>query len=684
MSSPRTTLSLLPAALAVLLVASPSHADVLTDATWTLADSGAFNAALPIANAAPGGVQEVSVTDDGEWMVISANGVERSSGFPYIAEAYVNYYRYVGRTIDAVAVSPQGGVVVAAEDMLYVSYSGIPQRSLLYSQLDSLRDAGVTIEDVVFDPDGFGWAIAAGEDSSAWSAGDDITTALNDAADGGRPVHQITLSPDGRFGVVAGDWFHVTSDSWALHSVLGDWQIGGQSIDQLVLGPAGFTLAVSNGAFTAGSSGIDQVEASVLPGTNLWSRMDQLGVVGVSVAIIDGGEITARSYGYADTETWRHLTPSTGIEAASLSKSVTAMGMLTLVDDELISLDDDLVDDVVPAFDSNDDFRAYLDFIEGKSYAPPSGIQLRMLLNHTAGLNYTSGSAYDLMDGPDRDLLTLAWGYRCNPRTQSCWFGSRAAMRTGYSPGAQYDYSATGYLYAQGVIEGVTGQPMEDEMVDRVLAPLGMSDTTFDTAFVAANPEWFSYTHASDGQPVKGAERAAFRWLGAGGMYTTPRDMARFLITIDNGGTDPEGGFVVSTDAVDELLAGSAMNSRYALGLRRTACSHVVETDRPGEIWHGGRHSGLLTGRTWAIDHDMRYRPALDQGIVVMINGGGRNNTPQGGMARDAARVLRDEIVARFQQVYGWTNDACNQVPATIVTPGLPSTPSLPGGWGWP
>src|SRR5579862_3599335 len=72
-------------------------------------------------------------------------------------------------------------------------------------------------------------------------------------------------------------------------------------------------------------------------------QMQRRHIPGVSIAIIQGGKIvTVRGYGFAEVDTKAPVTPSTLFQAASISKSVTALGVLSLVEKGQLSLDEDV------------------------------------------------------------------------------------------------------------------------------------------------------------------------------------------------------------------------------------------------------------------------------------------------------------------------------------------------------
>lgn len=129
---------------------------------------------------------------------------------------------------------------------------------------------------------------------------------------------------------------------------------------------------------------IAQLEDAVLPlytiqgqeprTASLQARMDSLNVPGVSIAVIEDGEIAwARGYGMADREEDRPVTTETLFQAASISKPVAALAALDMTEDGLIELDRDV--------------NAYLQSwqLQGNGFTENEKVTLRRILNHTAG-----------------------------------------------------------------------------------------------------------------------------------------------------------------------------------------------------------------------------------------------------------------------------------------------------------
>ncbi|MEU9080325.1 serine hydrolase domain-containing protein [Kitasatospora sp. NPDC004745] len=207
----------------------------------------------------------------------------------------------------------------------------------------------------------------------------------------------------------------------------------------------------------------------------------------------------------------------------SVVKTFTATAVLQLVAEGRIGLDD-------PVADHLSEFG-----LDGR-------ITVRMLLQHTSGLfNYT-GEYYE--DG------TIVLGV---PATGKEWVDTRLrsyrpqelialalSKPARFEPGAGFSYSNTNYTLAALLIERLAGRPYGEEMQRRILGPLGLRDTVLSGDVTdLPEPHAHGYYRYQDGEEWKVADvsRQNLSLLfGAGGMYSTTRDLQTFISAL-NGGT---------------------------------------------------------------------------------------------------------------------------------------------------
>src|SRR5512140_424813 len=199
--------------------------------------------------------------------------------------------------------------------------------------------------------------------------------------------------------------------------------------------------------------------------------------------LVDSGRVSATyavvarhgRIGYERTFGWRDLARREPLRrdaifrVYSMTKPVVAVGVLRLVEDGKLSLDDP-VSRYIPAFASVQVFAGgTADAPALKS--PDSPITVRQLLNHTSGL------AYGLTSGPVDTIFTRAQLYDAG-RTLEQFADSLARIPLLFSPGTRWSYSS-GLDVAGRVIEVASGEPLDRYLDEQIFRPLKMRDTGF-------------------------------------------------------------------------------------------------------------------------------------------------------------------------------------------------------------
>lgn len=242
---------------------------------------------------------------------------------------------------------------------------------------------------------------------------------------------------------------------------------------------------------------------------NLASQMVELHVPAVSIAAIRDGHIDwARAYGVSSL----HGPPASArtlFGAASISKPVTALGVLKLVEQGRIDLDTDV----------NQYLKRWK--IPDNRFTEKRKVTVRELLNHTSGIGTHNGVVYDSASSLP-SLLEMLDGERP---------AKTAPVRVEAIPGTRFAYSNGGYLVLYLLIEDVTGESFSHYMKHAVLQPIGMNDSTFDSPLPLKLAKRAATSYIGKGKAVP-PERFFEPNLAAGGLWTTPTDLAKFLIEV--------------------------------------------------------------------------------------------------------------------------------------------------------
>lgn len=332
--------------------------------------------------------------------------------------------------------------------------------------------------------------------------------------------------------------------------------------------------------------------------------MQRYRVPGVSVAVIRDFEIHwTKGYGVADVETRRPVGGSTLFQAASISKPVMAMAVLRAVQDGRFSLDADvntiLTSWKVPASDLTS--------------AQP--VTPRALLSHTSGAGDGHGFPGYTLPQPLPTLVQILDGARPS---------NTGPVRFVRRPYAAYHYSGGGFTIMQLALTDALGQPFADILQEHVLGPLGMTDSTFEQPLPAAREPMAARAHSNQGAAMNARWRVHPEQAAAG-LWTTPSDLARFVIEVQRTARGAPGR-VLSPAMAREMITPVGVGP-FAVGVR---------LDRRAEGWyvsHGGNN--------WGFRADLIAHVRKGYGLVVMANSEG------------SAPVIR-EIEARVAAAYDW------------------------------
>ena len=338
-----------------------------------------------------------------------------------------------------------------------------------------------------------------------------------------------------------------------------------------------------------------------LPVKALAARMADLKVPGVSVAVINGGAIEwAKGYGVAETGTATPVTPRTLFQAASISKPVAALGALRLVERGQLSLDQDV----------NERLTSWK--VPENEFTKREKVTLRRILSHSAGLTVHGFPGY-AADAPVPSLIQVLDGVKP---------ANTAAIRADILPGSIWRYSGGGFTVLQQLMIDVAGRPFPPLLTDLVLAPVGMTDSTYDQPLPASRRAAAASGHGADGSVLTGRYHT-YPELAAAGLWTTPTDLARFLIEIQKA---LEGrSKVLTSDTARQMI--TVQKDSYGLGLG------LEGAGTPVSFGHGGSNAGFRCAMTASV--------AGGRGAVVMTNG------DQGGR-------LGSELMRAIAAEYSW------------------------------
>lgn len=346
-------------------------------------------------------------------------------------------------------------------------------------------------------------------------------------------------------------------------------------------------------------------DLSTLTITELMARFN---VPGVSIAVIRDYQIHwAKGYGIADVATGAPVNTETVFQAASISKPVAAMGVLRAVQDGLFTLDTD-INTILTSWK-----------LDGGAFTKDRPVTPRMLTSHTSGLGDGFGfPGYEPTDSIPT-VVQILGGHRHS--NVGPIFMERPPMTL-------MEYSGGGVTLMQQALSDARRKPFADIMRDDVLRPLGMTRSTFEQPLPASFDRNAARAHSREGKAM-GPKWHVYPEQAAAGLWTTPTDLARFVIEVQRA-SQGQSNTVLSRTTVQEMLSPVGVGD-YAVGfgIRKIGQGWYFE--------HGGSNWGF---RGMLLAHKIK-----GYGLVIMTNA-------------DQGSAVASELSRRIQRVYEWDSFA--------------------------
>lgn len=355
--------------------------------------------------------------------------------------------------------------------------------------------------------------------------------------------------------------------------------------------------------------------------------------VGLAVGVVHNGRLEFfHGHGLADIASGTPVTEDTVFRIGSITKTFTAIAVMQLWERGLIDLD-------APA---GEYLRAYR-LIPARAAHRPATV--RHLLTHTAGLPQLVHPArvYKPILGE-----TVPFGQRV-PTLAEFY---RGGLRLVAEPGTTHTYSNHGFATLGQIVEDVSGQPLRRYLREHIFDPLGMADTDLVRSDRVRHRLATGYALRSGGpRPVGDCDLVT---AGAGGIYSTTADMARYVAALLGGGAG-EHGPVLKPDTLSSMFAAQYRPDPRLPGVGLAFFRHDL----------GGRlvveHDGLVPG----FSAQMSVAPGDDVGVLAFTNG-----------ARFAKAWLGAEVAGMLRDVLG--------VPAPAIRTDVAHHPEMWGdicGW---
>jgi len=307
----------------------------------------------------------------------------------------------------------------------------------------------------------------------------------------------------------------------------------------LAFGPVG--IAQSDPSFKA------EVEKRIV------AAMEKGRIVGLSAAVVvDHALAWSKGFGLADLEHSVPARPQTVYRLASVSKPITAVAVMQLVEEGKIDLDAP-VEKYVPSWPK-------------KEWT----VTPRQLLAHLGGVRHYKDEAETLSLQHYASLTEALGMFKDDPLL--------------HEPGTKFRYSSFGFNLLGCVVEGASGRTFVDHCRERIFKPAGMERTGPDDVGAVIPDRARGYRRGPDGEVRNSALIDTSCKVPGGGLVSTAEDMARFAIAL-------QAGKLVKRETLEAMFApqksrdGKAVG--YGLGWFVSADGKVVR--------HGGSQQGART-----------------------------------------------------------------------------------------
>ena len=330
-------------------------------------------------------------------------------------------------------------------------------------------------------------------------------------------------------------------------------------------------------------------------------RMAHYTVPGVSMALIDQGEIVwTRTWGIADNSTQQALSVDTLFQAASISKPVSALGALRMVENGELSLSTPI----------NNYLKRWK--LPNNEFTQQEPITLAHLLSHTAGTTVHGFGGY-AQSVPQATAIEVLKGSGA---------ANSASVNVDTVPGTNFRYSGGGYTKFQVAMEDVSGKSFTELMDELVLKPAQMTASSYRQPLPKALWANAATGHV-DGQVIEGKFHN-YPEQAAASLWTTSRDLAKFSLAVIKAARGDDDAFL-SPEMTKQFL--TSQRNSWGLGPR------LYEQDsKVIGFHHGGANKGFRCNSVAFLD---------GRGAVVMTNS-------------DQGDPLIAEILAAAAEVYDW------------------------------
>lgn len=322
-----------------------------------------------------------------------------------------------------------------------------------------------------------------------------------------------------------------------------------------------------------------------LKNINIEERMKHYNVQGLSITLLEGGEISGtEDCGILEVGSNRKTNEDSIFSACSISKFLTGILAMKLVEEGLLDLDGDVNESLISWKVPESDFT------KNKK------VSLRNLLSHQSGIKDPESSFPELNSKIGvPSMVELLEG-----QTPYC----KAPIDVKCEPESEFHYSDAGFCIIQQLIEDVTKKPFHQVMNEQIFEPLGMANSHFNTTMLEVDRQNFSCGHNKNGELVDG-KYPIYPYPATSGLWTTSLNLAELVLELMN-----------------------ALKGESKVGISESLAKEMITPQR-GKGWTGlgvfleGSEKELeISSLGWGVGFQcmMVAFPYIEKGAVIMTN----------------------------------------------------------------
>ena len=304
------------------------------------------------------------------------------------------------------------------------------------------------------------------------------------------------------------------------------------------------------------------------------AEMARQNIPGLSISIASEGSIKwSAGFGMADLENFVPAKSSSVYRLASISKPITAVAAMQLVEQHKMDLD-------APV-------ETYVPHFPRKSWP----VKIRHLLTHQSGIRHYR----------DYDTDNREWRHYYSTAQALRRFQDDSLM---FEPGTKRMYTTYGYVLLGAAVEAASGTSLMDLFRERIFRTAGMTTIRDDNTFELIPNRVRGYRRTKDGRIVNCDFTDTSYKIAGGGLISNADDLVKFALAFDS-------GLLVKKATAAQMLTPQRLNNG---DLTVSGLGWILLTDVKGQQWWG--HSGGQQGTTT----DLIFLPGAGTAIAVMMN----------------------------------------------------------------